>query len=407
VIPKPFYAVWEITLKCNLACRHCGSRAGRARPGELSTQEALGVVDQLAKLGVQEVTLIGGEAYLREDWDVILRAIADRGMRPSITTGGRGLDRERARRAREANVQLVSVSIDGLEEVHDWQRGVKGSYRAALEALDHLRDEGIRTGANTQINRLSFPDLDPLADVLIDKGVQGWQVALTAALGRAADWPEILLQPYDILEVVPKIAELKERCDAAGMTLAPDNGIGYFGPYEQKIRSRDGRALHWEGCGAGCSTIGIEADGTFKGCPSLPTAPYAAGDLKKQSMQEIWAGSPALLKLRRASRRDLWGFCGGCYYADVCRGGCTFTAHALLGRPGNQPYCYHRAEQLRARGARETLSQVRAAPGVPFDHGVFELKEEPLPPDPGISWEDRREELFGKLSGLPKTRIPV
>src|SRR5690606_29946956 len=65
---RPIYCVWEITLACDLACRHCGSRAGKARPSELSTEEALSLADQLIELGIREVTLIGGEAYLRPDW---------------------------------------------------------------------------------------------------------------------------------------------------------------------------------------------------------------------------------------------------------------------------------------------------------------------------------------------------
>src|ERR1700733_4053429 len=86
---QPVYAVWEITLKCDLACRHCGSRAGRERPDELDTAEALDLVAQMAALRVREVTLIGGEAYLRDDWTEIARAIVDRGMKCGITTGGR------------------------------------------------------------------------------------------------------------------------------------------------------------------------------------------------------------------------------------------------------------------------------------------------------------------------------
>src|SRR5689334_3834153 len=92
---RPNYAVWEITLACDLACRHCGSRAGRARPDELSTAECLDLVDQMADLGVQEVSLIGGEAYLREDWTDILRRIRARGMIALLTTGGRGITPER------------------------------------------------------------------------------------------------------------------------------------------------------------------------------------------------------------------------------------------------------------------------------------------------------------------------
>ena len=70
---------------------------------------------------------------------------------------------------------------------------------------------------------------------------------------------------------------------------------------------------------------------------------------------------------------ELWGFCAGCYYASVCRGGCSWTAHTLLGRRGNMPYCYHRAETLAAQGLRERIVPVEAAPGRPFDFGRFEV----------------------------------
>src|SRR6476659_4102947 len=125
---RPIYAVWEITLKCDLACRHCGSRAGHARPDELSTVECLAPVRQMAELGVTEVTVIGGEAYLRDDWTDIVRAIRAHGMSATMTPGGRGITEERAKVAREAGLQSASVSIDGLEATHDRLRGVPGSF---------------------------------------------------------------------------------------------------------------------------------------------------------------------------------------------------------------------------------------------------------------------------------------
>ena len=78
---RRFRAVWEITLQCNLACLHCGSRAAHARPDELTTAEALDLVRQLAEAGIEEVALIGGEAYLRRDWLTIAAAIAKSGIR--------------------------------------------------------------------------------------------------------------------------------------------------------------------------------------------------------------------------------------------------------------------------------------------------------------------------------------
>ena len=116
------YAVWEITLKCNLACSHCGSRAGEARTEELSTPEALDMVRQLAEVGIQEVTLIGGEAFMRSDWLEIAKAITEAGMICGMTTGGFGVSLETARRMKEAGIKTVSVSVDGgTPETHDRQ----------------------------------------------------------------------------------------------------------------------------------------------------------------------------------------------------------------------------------------------------------------------------------------------
>ena len=75
---------------------------------------------------------------------------------------------------------------------------------------------------------------------------------------------------------------------------------------------------------------------------------------------------------------DLWGFCRTCYYADTCRAGCTWTAESLLGKPGNNPMCHHRALELARAGKRERLVHVTAAPGEPFDMGRFELVLEDL-----------------------------
>src|ERR1700728_629169 len=88
---RPSYVVWELTLACDLACHHCGSRAARAPPDELTTEECLDLADQIAALGANEVTIIGGEAYLRDDWTQIIRRIRKHGMRCGMAAGGGGL----------------------------------------------------------------------------------------------------------------------------------------------------------------------------------------------------------------------------------------------------------------------------------------------------------------------------
>ena len=123
----PVHAVWEITLACDLKCQHCGSRAGKRRSAELTTDECLDLVRQLARMGTREVTLIGGEAYLRRDWLQIIREIREQGMDCTLQSGGLNLTEDRIKAAVDAGLQALGISVDGLREVHDRLRGVKGS----------------------------------------------------------------------------------------------------------------------------------------------------------------------------------------------------------------------------------------------------------------------------------------
>lgn len=374
---RPIYAVWEITLACDLACRHCGSRAGRERPDELSTAEALDLVEQIADLGTKEVTLIGGEAYLRDDWLDIVRAIRKRGMAVTMTSGGRGLTEELIARAEDAGLMGASISIDGDEETHDRLRGVTGSYRAAMEAMRIMRARNMRVACNSQINRLSVPHLPSILERIAELGIHSWQIQLTVPMGRAADEPDVLLQPYDLLSLFPLLADLKKRCDELRVRMWPGNNIGYFGPFESILRGYHASG-HGGSCGAGRATLGIEANGAIKGCPSLPTDAWTGGNIRDQRLVDIWERAEALRYTRDRTKRDLWGFCQSCYYADDCMSGCTWTSFVAFGRAGNNPYCHHRTLEMQRAGKRERVVKVDEAPGQPFDHGRFEIVVEDI-----------------------------
>ncbi len=379
-VTRPVYAVWEITLRCDLACLHCGSRAGKGRPDELSTEEALRTVDQIAELGVTEVSLIGGEVYLREDWETIARRVKDRGMTCGIVTGGRGFTRERAQAAKDAGVDGVSVSVDGLAPTHDRLRAVHGSHQAAMEALGNLEAVGLRRSANTQINRWNLREIPAVLESLIPTGIFAWQVQFTVAMGRAADHPSMLLEPYQLLEAMPMIARLKERADQAKVRIWSGNNVGYFGPFE-KMLYETSQTGHHLSCGAGSSGLGIEANGDVKGCPSLTSADYVGGNLRDHSLVEIWEQTTPLRFTRDRTTEELWGFCKSCYYAEDCLAGCSWTTHVLFGKRGNNPYCHHRTLELLKTGKRERLEQIEAAPGHPFDHGKFGLILEDWTPE--------------------------
>jgi nif11-class peptide radical SAM maturase 3 len=383
--PTPYrrisYAVWEITLKCNLACQHCGSRAGHARAEELSTLEALDLVEQLADVGIKEITLIGGEAFLRPDWLEIAQAITNAGMICGMTTGGFGITLETAHKMKDAGIKVVSVSVDGLEATHDRLRGKTGSWQWAFKTMKHLKEAGIYFGCNTQINRLSAPEFPQIYAQIRDAGIFAWQIQLTVPMGNAADNYDILLQPYELLDVYPMIARIVELANQEGVKVQSGNNIGYYGPYERLLRGGDAWSF-WQGCTAGLSALGIEADGAIKGCPSLPTSAYTGGNIRDHSLRTIIEEAEELrFNLGAGTEKGtehLWGFCKTCEFAELCRGGCSWTAHVFFDRRGNNPYCHHRALTQAEQGIRERVVLKRRAHGNPFDNGEFELIEESI-----------------------------
>jgi MoaA/NifB/PqqE/SkfB family radical SAM enzyme len=213
----------------------------------------------MAALGIKEVTLIGGEAYLRPDWLTIVAAVRKHGMFCSMTTGGRGITRERATQAVAAGLQSAAVSLDGTAATHDRQRALNGSFSAGVRALEFLREAGIPVSVNTQINAWSWRELPELLDVLIEQHAHAWQLQLTVPMGRAAD-----------------------RGIFAG------NNVGYFGPHEELLR-RYMPEQHRGSCGAGKVVLGLEANGTVKGCPSISYAsrPPIARRLRRPSSEHL------------------------------------------------------------------------------------------------------------------------
>jgi MoaA/NifB/PqqE/SkfB family radical SAM enzyme len=126
-------------------------------------------------------------------------------------------------------------------------------------------------------------------------------------LGRAADRPQLLLQPWEVLDVVPRIARLKQRAFADGIVLQPGNNVGYFSRDERLLRSVEpGGRDHWHGCQAGRFAMGLESDGAVKGCPPLQTSAYVGGNVRKGSLRAIWEDAPELTFMRHRTKEDLW-----------------------------------------------------------------------------------------------------
>lgn len=370
----PRYVIWELTLQCDQRCAHCGSRAGDVRDSELPIEKALDVVAQLKAMGTKDVVLMGGEAYLYSGFIDVVAALNSAGMTTSMVTGGGGMTRESALAMKKAGMQQVSVSIDGTALSHDLIRASKGSHQAALKALDYVMEAGMTPSSNMSINRVNLGDVGSVFELLVQKGVRSWQIQITTPMGRAADRPEMILQPYDLIDLMPRLAAVKAKAFKEGLLMMPGNNLGYFGPEETLLRSMSEKGVdHWMGCSAGKYVMGIESNGGIKGCLTLQSQRYVGGNVKESSVKELWESTEELATFRSRTVDDLWGYCRECIFAENCMGGCGFTSFSLFGRMGNNPYCHYRARTLAKSGVRERLVSKQAPNKNAFDGGLFDL----------------------------------
>jgi radical SAM protein with 4Fe4S-binding SPASM domain len=363
---RPRNCVWELTLACNLRCGHCGSRAGKPRPGELSTTECLDVVGQLAELGCELVTLSGGEPTIRRDWDVIARAIADRGMKVNMVTNGAFRDeaatRAIARRAKDAGLCNIGISIDGPEEVHDGIRGA-GTFARTIASVRTFRAEGLPVGVLTTVTRQNLHLLPEIKRLVQEAGATLWRLQLGKPMGSLCEHRDLVLRPEQMLVLVPMIARLKKE---GGLHVAIGDSIGYYGPYDELLRGRGwrGRKECWKGCQAGMQAIGIEADGGVKGCLSLQAKwgdrdPFVEGNLRERRLSALWHDPRSFAFNRAFSVDQLTGVCVGCPKGQLCRGGARCVSSATLGVVTEDPWCWFRLD--RERRAHQPSAWAQAA----------------------------------------------
>jgi radical SAM protein with 4Fe4S-binding SPASM domain len=353
----PRIAVWELTLRCNLSCRHCGSRAGRARDDELTLAEALHLADELATMGCRFATLSGGEPLLRSDWPAIAERLIERGITVGLISNGILWTDACAKLAKTLGLETVAFSLDGFRESHEYQRRVPGQWQQVLDAIERCVKHGIRASVVTTVNKRNAGELVDLRKLLAERGVQRWQVQFATPTGNMADHRSLLMEPSDLLDVIPLIAAMCR--DDLLPRVYPGHDVGYYGEHEEALRSHAEPLPVWTGCSAGCSIVGIESNGNIKGCLSLPSAMngvdrFVEGNVRDSSLEAIWNGPSAFAYNREFTTDLLGGFCRTCDYAEVCRGGCTWTTFAEHGPVRDNPYCYYRQQQLKEAASSTT-----------------------------------------------------
>jgi radical SAM protein with 4Fe4S-binding SPASM domain len=355
---RPRDCVWELTLACNMRCRHCGSYAGSRREAELGLDECLDVARQLADLGCERVTLGGGEPTLHPRWHVIARRLTDAGVKVNIISNGWRWGAPQLDQARRGGLVSAAFSLDGLEAVHDHVRR-QGSFWRVLRAVDLCVAEGLPVAVNTTINSRNCDDLERIHRLLIDHGAFAWQLQVGTPTGNLSHNPGLVLPPDRLLDLIPLVARLR-ALPASPLEIQPADDIGYYGIHEQALRRRDGAVPFWIGCRAGCQVVGIESNGNVKGCLSLPSAEhgedrFVEGNLRQATLEQLWRRPEAFAYNRAFDEGRLGGFCAVCRYRLFCRGGCSWAAFGHSGHRYDNPYCFYR--QAVQHGRLELLAE--------------------------------------------------
>lgn len=332
----PEICVWELTLKCNLRCRHCGSIAGKARENELTVEECLDAAEQLIDLGCTQVTFIGGEVFLYKGWEKIARRLSENGVYVNIITNGFLLGDEQIAQIKYARLSNVGVSLDGMEKNHNNMRGINTSFEKVMEAFDKLNIEDIPVAVVTSLVNKNFEDLYPMYDLLIEKGIKLWQIQIVNAMGNMADKKDLLLDPAKVPMITKFIGE-KRNEEKIGIYAGDD--IGYFDENEPYLRGQQGTIYEWSGCQAGLRVVGIDSIGNVKGCESLYSDEFIEGNLREEPLAEIWYKEGNFAYNREFDISMLTGNCKGCDKGVICRGGCRGSCYFTTDSKFENPYC--------------------------------------------------------------------
>lgn len=353
---RPFIAIWETTQACDLVCVHCRACAQPERsPLELSTREAEGLIEEIARMQVPVFVLTGGDPLKRPDIYHLVEYAAKRGVRISLTPSATPLLTRRAlERLKRAGLARLAVSLDGsTAEIHDAFRGVAGSYARTLQAIRGARELGLPVQINTTITRRNFAHFDDMVRLLETLDIVLWSVFFLVPTGRGQ--AEDLISAQEFESVFTKLYETSHRAPFDIKTTEAQHYRRYVAQRRAEVRQRNGQLASrapavGSSDGIGRAPRGInDAKGfvfiSHRG-EVFPSGflPLSAGNIRTQPLAEIYSESPFFVALRDSSR--LKGKCGVCEFREIC-GGSRSRAYATTGDPfAEEPCCVYEPKAL-------------------------------------------------------------
>ncbi len=375
---KPLLVFWETTKACPLACIHCRAEAiTRPPPGELSYEEGLELIGQVAEFGRPYPVLVlsGGDPLSRPDiWDLV-REARRIGVPVAMAPSPSPILLENLKRIVTEGVSAVSISIDSPDpEVHDKVRRYRGSWNAAVEAVRGLSKLGVRVQVNTTVMRSTVMGLPGMVYLLRDLGITTWEVFYLVPVGRATwsedlsprEWEDVSAFLYEASKygitvrtsegpMFRRVSLLASYAERTGADISGLLGLGsLYRELVKGLRSRLGAPegparFETSGTRDGLGVIFISNDGFIYPSGFLPVP---LGNVRRDRLANVYRGSEILRRLRSS---DFKGRCGRCEFRRVC-GGSRARSFARWGDPfGEDPACPYEPGSLANVNIKEVL----------------------------------------------------
>lgn len=305
---------FELTDACNERCLHCGSRCGEAvAPGSLTLDEYRLLIDQLARdFGTDlHLCITGGEPLLRPDFFDIMGYAKGRGFGWGMTSNGTLITPQVARDLYAAGMRTISVSIDGLEESHEWFRRSPGSFRRTVEGVRSLvaAAKGRHVQVTTCVNRRNLGELPQLHQMMLGLDVTSWRVINVEPIGRALDEPDLLLTGEEYRRMLDFIKERRFAAPRMPVVFGCSHYLGI--DLEREVRD-----WHFM-CHAGLTVASISSTGDILACLDIERRPeLVQGNIRQDRLKDVWRDG---FEVYRTDFRKT-GMCAECWCYDECAG---------------------------------------------------------------------------------------
>ncbi len=343
--------VWNITRQCNLKCIHCYSHSNsNLKLTEMTEQQEINIIDDLAEFGVPVLLFSGGEPLLHPRIMDLIAYARGKGIRAVLSTNGTLITKDIAKKLKTMGLSYVGISIDGLEETHNKFRGSENSFKLAMQGIDNCREEGLKVGLRFTINKNNLHDVSGVFDLLEERNIPRICYYHLAYSGRGTTMLKETLTNDETRDVVDLILRRTQNLyDKGNKTevLTVNNHCDGIHLYQKLLKENPQRAEEVmkllkmnqgnnTGIGIGC----ISWDGKVH--PDQFWRNVLLGNVLDTPFSKIWTDeNHEFLAPLRERKKYLKGKCASCKWLDICNGNSRARAEAVtddIWQP--DPACY-------------------------------------------------------------------